>query len=235
LYTTTNGYAVSLGFLESMPRGFHCLLFVYSGGTSTTFLASRKQRITLGQKKPWLLLLTTIHLEFLSLLLLIVPPLFHVPSKYWNHSSYTPATDRLLNYDSYDAIAAVQLLKDRTNPVRLPEAVPVGMSQLSHLPDDNDQDMYPNDDWLNSIEELSDDEDYRDSRRVLSRHYNELSEAFNNSKMKETLEEEFKVIMNQYIVKARGSAAIPSTSQGTRVSMLPASSNRRKTHGTKHY
>ena len=149
-------------------------------------------------------------------------------------SFHTPATDRLLNYDSYHVIAAVQFLKDRQNPVRLPEAVPAGMSQLSHLPD-NDNQLYPPDDWLNSIVELSDNEDYHDLRRVLSRHYNELSEAFNNSRMKETLEEEFKVIMNEYIVKARGSAAIPSTSQGTRVSMLPASSNQRKTHGTKHY
>ena len=149
-------------------------------------------------------------------------------------SFHTPATDRLLNYESYDAIAAVQLLKDRSNPVQLPEDVPAGMSQLSHLPDDDD-DHYPVDDWLNSIEELSDDEDYRDSRRVLSRHFNELSEAINNSRMKESLEVQFKVIMNDFIVKARGSAAVPSASQGTRVSMLPASSSRRKTHGTKHY
>jgi hypothetical protein len=149
-------------------------------------------------------------------------------------SFHTPATDRLLNYDSYDAIAATQLLRDRLNPVQLPDSIPAGMSQLSHLPDD-DNELYPADDWLNSIEELTDDEDYRDSRRVLSRHYNELSEAFNNSRRKEALEEEFKVVMNEFTVKARGSAAIPSTSQGTRVSMLPASSRKRKTHGTKHY
>ena len=76
---------------------------------------------------------------------------------------------------------------------------------------------------MNSIEELSDNKGYRDSRRVLSQHYNELSEAFNNSKMKETLETEFKVIMNEYIVKAGGSAAIPSTSQCSSF------------HGTKHF
>ena len=96
-------------------------------------------------------------------------------------------------------------------------------------------DVYPDNAWFHSIKDLSNNKDYRDSRRVLSRHYNELSEAFNNSKMKETLETEFKVIMNEYIVKARGMAAIPSTSQGTQVSMMPASSKRRKTHGTKHY
>jgi hypothetical protein len=161
------------------------------------------------------------------------PPTYSCP-EHVIESFHTPATDRLLNYDSYEAISAIQLMKDRTNPVQLSNAVPAGMSQLSHLPTD-DNNEYPDHDWTNSIEELSDDEDYRDSRRVLSRHYNELSEAFNNSKMKETLETEFKTIMNEYIVKARGTAAVPSTSQGNRVSMLPASSKRRKTHGTNHY
>ena len=164
---------------------------------------------------------------------LVCPLVYSCPDQVLE-SFHTPATDRLLNYDSYDAIAATQLLRDRLNPVQLPDSIPAGMSQLSHLPDD-DNELYPADDWLNSIEELTDDEDYRDSRRVLSRHYNELSEAFNNSRRKEALEEEFKVVMNEFTVKARGSAAIPSTSQGTRVSMLPASSRKRKTHGTKHY
>jgi hypothetical protein len=85
------------------------------------------------------------------------------------------------------------------------------------------------------MEELSEDEDYRDSRKVLSRHYNELSEAFNNSKMKEDLANELVTVVNEFIVRARGMAANPSTSKGNRISMLPASSKRRKTHGTKHY
>jgi tryptophan synthase beta subunit len=84
------------------------------------------------------------------------------------------------------------------------------------------------------MEEVSDTEDYRDSRRVLSRHYNELSEAFNNSDEKDTLEEEFKEIMNQYIGRARGTALIPSSLKGHRISMTPASSRKRKTHGTQH-
>jgi hypothetical protein len=161
------------------------------------------------------------------------PPTYSCP-EHVIESFHTPATDCLLNYESYEAISAIQLMKDRSNPVQLPNAVPAGMSQMSHLPPDENN-GYPDHDWTNSIEELTDDEDYHDSRRVLSRHYNELSEAFINSRMKETLETEFKVIMNEYIVKARGTAAIPSTSQGNRVSMLPASSKRRKTHGTKHY
>jgi hypothetical protein len=63
------------------------------------------------------------------------------------------------------------------------------------------------------MEVLSSTKDYRDSRNVLSRHYNELSEAFNNSKEKESLEVKFKKIMNDFIVRARGTAAIPSSSQ----------------------
>ena len=97
------------------------------------------------------------------------------------------------------------------------------------------QQLYPPDDWLNSIEELSDNEDYRDSRRVLSRHYNELSEAFNNSKEKESLEVEFKEIVNDFIVKACGRVAKPSTSKANCIPMLPASSKHQKIHGTQHY
>ena len=106
------------------------------------------------------------------------PPTYSCPEQVWE-SFYKPATDRLVNYDSFNAIGAVQSMTDKTNPVRLPGAVPAGMSQLSHLPEVDEEECADND-WFNSIEELSDDEDYHDSRRVLSRHYNELSEAFNN-------------------------------------------------------
>ena len=78
-------------------------------------------------------------------------------------------------------------------------------------------------------------EEHQDSRLVLSRHYNEISEAFTNSKEKESLEREFMDVMNEFIVRARGFAAAPPSSQGQRVSMLPESSKRRKTHGTSHY
>jgi hypothetical protein len=85
------------------------------------------------------------------------------------------------------------------------------------------------------MEEFSDTEDYGHSRKVLSQHYNKLSEAFNNSKEKESLETEFMKILNDFIVKAHGSADVASTSIGHRVSMLPASSKRLKTHGTSQY
>jgi hypothetical protein len=46
-----------------------------------------------------------------------------------------------------------------------------------------------------------------------------LSEAFNNSKEKESSEAKFKKIMNDFTVRARGTAAIPSSSQGNCISM----------------
>lgn len=147
---------------------------------------------------------------------------------------HKPATDRLLNYDSFDAIAAVQLMQDRNNPREMTESVPAGLSQISHLPDQAGFGV-DDGDWEYAMEEVSDAGDYDHSRIVLSRHYNELSEAFNNSKQKESLEVEFMQVMNDFIIKARGSAAIVSTTIGNRVSMLPASSKRKKTHGTSHY
>jgi hypothetical protein len=108
------------------------------------------------------------------------------------------------------------------------------LSQLNFLPDQDESEFDANE-WSNPMEELSDTEDYRDSRQVLSRHYNELSEAFNNSKEKESSEDEFKKIMNDYIVRARTTAALPSSCKGQCISMLPASSKRKKTHGTQHY
>jgi hypothetical protein len=131
-------------------------------------------------------------------------------------------------------IGAVMSMHDRNNPNRFPESVTVGLSQLSNLPSQvyNDSD---GEDWCQAMEELSDMEDYQESRKVLSRHYNELSEAFNNSKEEETLESEFMKVMNDSIVCARGSVAVAASLKGRRISMLPPGSKRRKTHGTKHY
>jgi hypothetical protein len=50
------------------------------------------------------------------------------------------------------------------------------------------------------MEEMSDTEDYWDARKVLSHHYNELSEAFNNSTERDNLEAGFMKLMNNYIV-----------------------------------
>jgi hypothetical protein len=62
---------------------------------------------------------------------------------------YTPASNRLLNYDSYSAITALQLMKDRNNPSRFEHPVPAGSSQLSHLPGQEGDD-----DWNFPMEEL---------------------------------------------------------------------------------
>jgi hypothetical protein len=106
-------------------------------------------------------------------------------------------------------------MRDRINSNRLCETIPAGLSQVSHVPDEDD-------DWIHAMEEVSDVDDYGDSRKVLSRHYyNEVSEAFNNSKEKETLETEFKIVMNQFTVRARGGAALTSSLVGQRVSNAP--------------
>jgi hypothetical protein len=47
---------------------------------------------------------------------------------------------------------------------------------------------------------MSDAEDYKDSRNVLSWHYNEISVAFTSSKEKENLEKEFMKLMNDFTV-----------------------------------
>ena len=113
-------------------------------------------------------------------------------------SFYTPVTSRLLNYTSYEAIAAMQLMHDRNNCDVFPQGAPAGLSQLSHLP--NQDDDLGGNDWINKMEEFSDTEDCHDSRQVLSQHYNEVLEAIYNSKLKETLETEFKNVMNAFIV-----------------------------------
>jgi hypothetical protein len=76
---------------------------------------------------------------------------------------FKPATDCLLNYNSNDVIGAVQLMQDRNNPTRLPDNVPAGLSQLTFLPDQDDDESNTNV-WSHLMEELSDMEDYQDSR-----------------------------------------------------------------------
>jgi hypothetical protein len=165
----------------------------------------------------------------------IVRSCLHALNIYLNPSSispehifepfYKPRTDCLLNYNGFTAIGAIQLLLVRSNRLHLPDAVPAGLLQLSYLPTSQDDNESINDNWSHTMEELSGMEDCRDSRKVLSRYHKKMSLAFNNSKEKESLEVQFKKIMNDIIVRARSStAAIPSTSQGNHVAMLPSSS-----------
>jgi hypothetical protein len=90
------------------------------------------------------------------------------------------------------------------------------------------------DDWLHAMEKLSDTDDYRGSRKAFNWYYNELSKAFNNSKQKECLEEEFKLLINKFMVQARGTAAVPSSHVGQIILMLPPYSRKRKTHSVTH-
>jgi hypothetical protein len=68
-----------------------------------------------------------------------------------------------------------------------------------------------------------------------------VTEAIHNSQSKEGIENELNGILNNMSVQARAdantpsSSNIPSSSNGKPVSMLPASSKRRKTHGTKQH
>jgi hypothetical protein len=71
-------------------------------------------------------------------------------------------------------------------------------------------------------------------------HYNDVTEAIHNLNTKEAFENELKEILNTMTVRARAHDIIPSSSKdpsskGKRLSLIPASSKRRKTHGTKHY
>jgi hypothetical protein len=110
---------------------------------------------------------------------------------------HLPATNCLLNYNSSTATHAAQSRRDIYNPHRLMQQVPAALSQLSHLwtqenGDDND--------WNYGIEELSDTEDYGHFRKVLSRHYNHVTEAIHNSNAKEEFENEVKEILNTMTV-----------------------------------
>ena len=135
---------------------------------------------------------------------------------------HLPATDRLLNYDSSTATHAAQSMKDRNNPHRLSQPVPAGLSQLSHLPSEETGDDNHGE-WFYGIEEFSDSEEYSHSRKVLSRHYNDVTEAIHNSNAKEEFEKELKEILNSMTVRARANAIIPSSFKDTtsKVTVFP--------------
>jgi hypothetical protein len=157
------------------------------------------------------------------------PSSFSVPSHVFK-AFHRPATERLLNYGGSTAKEAVQRMQDRNNPNRLQEAVPPGLSQISHLPSEDGKSI----DWNNPVEELSDTKDYGHSRKVVSRHYNEATEAIHNSLDKQKLEAELKECLNEFTVRARGLTTVAASAKGNRISMTPANSKRRKTHGTQY-
>jgi hypothetical protein len=107
---------------------------------------------------------------------------------------HLPATDRLFKYDSSIATHTAQSMRDKNNPHRLMQQVPAGLSQLSHLPS---QESGDDTEWHYGIEEVSDTEDYGHSRKVFSRHYNDVTEAIHNCNAKEEFEQEVKEFMNE--------------------------------------
>jgi hypothetical protein len=157
------------------------------------------------------------------------PSSFSVPDHVFQ-AFHRPATERLLNYAGTTAQEAVQRMQDRNNPNRLQEAVPPGYSQISHLPSQDGDSP----DWNYPVEELSDTEDYSHTRKVVSRHYNEATEAIHNSLEKQKLEAELKECLNEFTVRARALTTVASSAKGNRISMTPANSKRRKTHGTQY-
>jgi hypothetical protein len=92
----------------------------------------------------------------------------HSPSVVPDMSLRHFATNHLLNYDSSDVITAFQLMKDRNNPTRFQALVPAGLSQVSCLPGEEENESDNLDEWNYPLEEMSDAEDYKDSRNVLS-------------------------------------------------------------------
>jgi hypothetical protein len=80
---------------------------------------------------------------------------------------------------------SAESIRDRNNPHQQMQQVPAGLSQLSHLPSQQNRD---DDDWNFGIEDLSDTEDYGHSRKFFSRHYNDVTEAIHNSNANEALE-----------------------------------------------
>jgi hypothetical protein len=85
------------------------------------------------------------------------PTMFNFPESVLE-KFYKPSTDCLLNYSSFGTIGALQTLQERNNGGRLPESAPVGLSQLSCLPDQDDA-KSAGIDWTNELEELSDNKD----------------------------------------------------------------------------
>jgi hypothetical protein len=56
-------------------------------------------------------------------------------------------------------------------------------------------------------------EDYSHTRKVLSRHYNEVTGSIKNSLEKEELEAKLEEFLNNITVHVQGLAAVPSSSK----------------------
>ena len=135
-----------------------------------------------------------------------------------------PPAYRVLNYSPEDTTKALRKTKDRDNPHLIDLQAPLGLSQVSRLPDDDvSSDLTSNCELLEDFDEVS-----LHTRHAVSREYNEVTKAINNSDYKLQLEELFKETMRNLIFQARkGVLDTPRI----RVSMILPNCKRRKTHG----
>ena len=148
---------------------------------------------------------------------------------------HSPAECRVLNYNDVLSTSSLRNLQDKFNRERFGDlgTVPVGLSQLSQLADDS----CGGDDTFGFAMATDDNDDANPdntSSSVLSSMFYQMAESINNSNSKERYENEAVAFFNDMIAKAGGDCDANKKRRGKRISMFPANSRRKKTHGTKH-
>ena len=144
---------------------------------------------------------------------------------------HSPAECRVLNYKDELSALALRELQDCRNHVGMDGAssVPPGLSQTSYFGEE-DEGLA---EFITNTTEF-DETDKFHSSEILKSIFYDTTEAINNSNMKSELEKEFMIVFNKFAAKARGVCNSNMFWKGRRISMLPANSKRKKTHGTKH-
>ena len=112
--------------------------------------------------------------------------------------------------------------------------VPVGLSQTSYIVDDTNDDeddtfgfVMANNDYDTSLPDSN-------SVSILQSSFYQMAESINNSISKEVYEKEVLDFFDKMSSKASGDCHANRQRAGKRISMFPPSSQRKKTHGTKH-
>ena len=145
---------------------------------------------------------------------------------------HSPAECRVLNYKDDLSASALRQLQDRSNHAVLGESsiVPAGLSQTSYFDEDGHSGLA---DFITNTDEFDQDDKYHSSALLKNAFY-DAAEAINNSDSKEKLERELMKVLNKFSTVARGDCEANKKKGGRRMSMFPANSKRKKTHGTKH-
>ena len=144
---------------------------------------------------------------------------------------HSPAECRVLNYRDELSAQALRELQDRQNHVGMDgsSGVPPGLSQTSYFGEDGEGLA----DFITNTTEFDNNDKFHTSE-VLKCAFYDTAEAINNSSSKSELEENLLQVFNEFMAKARGNCDANTFQGGHRISMLPANSKRKKTHGTKH-